>query len=206
MTTGAGGACLLAVSLMASQATKPFMHTRRSSINTRARLQTGQGCVALVAESLPAIGTDPDRPVTIAHLRQGQTPDGHGAEFPPVEKREGWTGRLLARARANRLDRRTSHRGPLAVNQVTGQARNGWLVGEPRITKLPRPGGVNRRHQVADSAFKVHPMTAQAIVHQAQPPIVALVKKYLCVRHGVGSRRPIRIFLLMTFPAALAHL
>jgi len=48
-------------------------------------------------------------------------------------------------------------------------------------------------------------MTAQAIIHQMLLVIVVIVQKYLSVSSGVGSRCPIRIFLLMAFPATVAH-
>jgi hypothetical protein len=48
-------------------------------------------------------------------------------------------------------------------------------------------------------------MTAQAIIHQMLLVIVVIVQKYLSVSSGVGSRCPIRILLLMAFPATVAH-
>jgi hypothetical protein len=48
-------------------------------------------------------------------------------------------------------------------------------------------------------------MTAQAIVHQLLPTIVAFVQKNLLISSGVWPRRPIRILLPVAFLAAVTH-
>jgi hypothetical protein len=48
-------------------------------------------------------------------------------------------------------------------------------------------------------------MTAQAIIHQILLAIVVIIQKYLFVSGGVRARRPIRILLLVTFLATIAH-
>ena len=69
MARGARCPCLLPVPLVACKTTEPFVDADCGPIVARAHFPVGQRRVALIAESLANVRTDPDVARTIAHRR-----------------------------------------------------------------------------------------------------------------------------------------
>ena len=85
MAGGTGSSGFLVVSLVAREATEPFMDTHWSTIVARSHFHCGQRCVALVAQGLTAIWTDFDASFAIVHRGQRQPFKGHVVQFAPVK-------------------------------------------------------------------------------------------------------------------------
>ena len=91
------------------------------------------------------------------------------------------------------------------MHLVAREARDGRLAFEVRGHEAPRTVGIERGHQVANAAFEVHAVAAQAIVHQGLLAIVLLVEKDALVSGAVRARLPLRELLLMAAAAAVHH-
>ncbi len=70
MAGRAGGARLLAVILVASETTEPFVDAHGRAIVAAGDLEGGKRRVAWLAERLPAVGADFDRVLAVAHFRK----------------------------------------------------------------------------------------------------------------------------------------
>src|ERR1039457_1838120 len=91
----------------------------------------------------------------------------------------------------------------LAVHLVAAQARDRRLVRQFGPQQTPRTAGIERRHQVANAAFEMHAVAAQAIVHQQALPVVLFVQKQPPVSGAVRSRLPLGELLPVARAAAL---
>ena len=65
VTSGTRRPSFLAVSLMAGKTTEAFMNAHRCSVVPRANVSCNQWGVALIAERLAYVGTDPERPTSV---------------------------------------------------------------------------------------------------------------------------------------------
>jgi hypothetical protein len=65
VTSGARCPSFLAVSLMAGETTEAFMNAHWRSVVSRANVSRNQRGMALIAERLAHVGTDPERPISI---------------------------------------------------------------------------------------------------------------------------------------------
>src|ERR1051326_3169385 len=181
------------------------MHAHRSAIVARSHLHRGQWCVALVAESLADVWADLDGPVAIVHCGQRKACKGYEIHCSPVKERQRRPKDFLTRTGVGWFYRRAHQSSSFVVYLVTSEAGNRRLFRQLRVAQSPRTFGVEWGYQVMNSAVEVHAMTAQAIVHQLFPVIVAVVQKNLFIGSGVWTGGPLRILLLVAFLAAGAH-
>src|ERR1035441_8793340 len=89
------------------------------------------------------------------------------------------------------------------MHLMAAQARDGRLVRQFGTQQTPRTPGIQRRHQVAYAAFKMHAVTAQAIVHQQTLPVVLFIEEQATVRGAVRPTLPLGELLPMARAAAL---
>ena len=206
MTVRTSRTGLLAVLLMACEATQPFVHTDGCPVISGTNFKSGKRRMTLVAKRLARVRTDFDGPRRFAHLGQRKALHRDVLELPPIEERKRRPVYLLPWTCIHRL-----HGGPdqgraLTVHLVAGQARNCGAAGELRPPEAPGTSTVNGRHQLANSSLEVHAVAAQAVVHQELLPVVLLVQEDFCVSGAVRAGRPFGILLLVAIPAALADL
>src|SRR5581483_6349227 len=89
------------------------------------------------------------------------------------------------------------------MNTMTAVAGDDRLTGPPRIAEGPRARRVHRLHQVANTAFVIAAVAAQAIVHEQALRVVRLVDEDLRERGAMRARLPLREFLLVAALAAI---
>jgi len=89
MTGGAGRARVLAVLLMAGQATETFVDADGRAVIAGMHFPAGKRRVALVAESLSRIGADLHRPAGFDHYRQRKKSHGEADAFTAIEETQG---------------------------------------------------------------------------------------------------------------------
>src|ERR1039458_3111199 len=153
---GAGGAGLLAVLLVTGEATESFMHADGCAVVAGCHLGRGLRGVTLVAQGLARIGAGRDGARSIAHGGEWQKIEGEVLLLAAIEEgqprpRPFPSGRVLAQALA------------VAVQLMAGETRDGRLVGEFGAEEAPGSVGIEGRNQVADPAFEVDAVAAEAI-------------------------------------------
>ena len=94
---------------------------------------------------------------------------------------------------------------PLAVNCVAGQARDGGPILQTWVDKLPGILVIHGPNHAPNPAIRVHPVTAQAIVHQEALPVVPFTGKGPRIGHRVGAGTPLRELLPVAAAALLRH-
>jgi len=100
---------------------------------------------------------------------------------------------------------RLRERCAFVMQLVTREAGNHGVIGESGRIHAPRARGVDGGDQAANGAFEVHPVAAEAIIHQELAFIVVGVEKDVGVGGAVGAGAPVGDFLLMAFLAADDH-
>jgi hypothetical protein len=122
----------------------------------------------------------------------------------PIEKPQGRSEDLLP---LRRPELKWVNRQGLssAMNGVARQAWDGWLIDHEGVLQSPRPASIDRLDQFPQPTLKMHPMTAQAIVHQEALMVVALIQEYLAVGRAVRARPPLGEFRLVARAAAFHH-
>lgn len=145
--------------------------------------------MALVAESLTRVGA--------GGKREGQFANGDqpfAATVKQAERGAVFFGRTIF-----------AERGALAVNGVAGKTGDGGLESQGGVFELPGTLAVERRDQVADGAFKMHAMAAEAVVHQRAFGVVLVVEEDAREGGCMGTSPPLGEFLAMTEAAAIHH-
>ena len=85
MAGGARRTSVLSVSLVAGEATEPFVNSHGGAIISRADLSAGQSCVALIAECLADIRADLHCPIAQSHGWQRELCQRHIVQFSPIK-------------------------------------------------------------------------------------------------------------------------
>ena len=196
------GARLLSVVFVAGKATESFVNSDGRAVVPRSDLLGCQRSVALVAESLALVRADLHQPLPFVHLGQRQLIRGHVLEFTPVKQPHRRRVDFLIDG-GDRLHRGPRQRQAMTVHLVAGQAEDGRAVGQVGLSKPPWACGIDGSHQVADAAVVVHPVAAEAVVHQLLFPVVLGVKENLLVGGAVQAGGPGGPLLFVARPAAL---
>ncbi len=202
------------MSLMAREATQPFMHAHRSPVVARSRLHSPMlnrrrrsrfrlpRSMALIANSLPPIRTHLHRRRSVINRRNRQFRRSKMHPLAPVKERQR-IPHILARHR-NPLRRPRFDRA-FPMHPVARQTRHRRLIRKPGSHHPPRPRPIHRLDQIPHRAVEMHPMAPQTVVHQLLLPVLPSVSKNLPVRRAVRTRMPRRIFLLMALLASRRH-
>src|SRR5690349_3304028 len=115
--------------------------------------------------------------------------------LPPVEQPDRRTSQLLLRGRRRngipRLMRRFRQQFTLPVYLVAAQARDGRLARQFGTQQLPWTLRIHRGHQVANSAFEMHTVAAQAIVHQQPLSVVPYIQEQALVSRAMRPAPPL---------------
>lgn len=211
MARFARGRRVFAMPVVASYAADSLVNSDRRPIIPRPKLRTPSlrrrntagirpaRRVALIADRLPLIRTDPHRTWPIKHHRQRQLTRRKVHLLAPVVERQSHRNRRnhprtpLRRLRLNRT---------FAMHLVTGHARHRRLVRKRSTHKMPWPHSVHRLHQLSNRPVEVHPMAPQTVIRKSSLRIVHRIRKDLRIRRAMRPRMPACVFMLM---ALLTH-
>src|ERR1017187_10352718 len=137
--------------------------------------------MALIADGLALVRAHSYTPRAFLDRRHGQVAGGYVQTGTAVKEPNRRPDDFLSGA--DSLPR-LHHRLALAVNRMTGQARDRGSACVRGIFEPPGSGGINGLGYVLYAAFKVHAVAAETIVHQQTFAVVLTVRKDT----GVGCR------------------
>ncbi len=142
------------------------MNANGRAVVTGMNFPIGERRVALVAEGLTRIGADLHRSAGIKHGRQRKKSNGETKAFAAIKEGERRAKEFFTSSEFGLgIVVLFLERSAEAVDGMASEAGDSVLVNGGGRQKLPRAIRIERRDEIADSAFKEHAMATETVVH-----------------------------------------